>query len=93
MVRQAIKRISGLTASEQAKLEVPAILSRNLASVQGRVDYVRVRLVYNEDQLFAEPVLGKSGLIHTMVKADGLVKIERDSEGFDKGREVNVIPL
>ncbi len=93
MVRQAIQRISGLTASEQAKLEVPAILSRNLASVHGRVDYVRVRLVYNEDQLFAEPVLGKSGLIHTMVKADGLVKIERDSEGFDKGREVNVIPL
>jgi len=75
MVRQAIKRISGLTA------------------VHGRVDYVRVRLVYNEDQLFAEPVLGKSGLIHTMVKADGLVKIERDSEGLDKGREVNVIPL
>ncbi len=93
MIRQAIERISGLRDSERAKLEVPAILSRNLASVQGRVDYIRVRLVYNEDQLFAEPILGKSGLIHTMVKADGLVKIERNSEGLDKGRRVNVIPL
>ena len=39
----------------------------------------------------AEPILGKSGLIHTMVKAHGLIRIERDSEGMDKGSPVKVI--
>ena len=92
MVRAALEKISGRMDDDLGKRqEVPAVLSRNLASVQGREDYVRVKLVHDGEQLYAEPILGKSGLIHTMVKADGLVRIDRDSEGLDKGSPVNVI--
>jgi molybdopterin molybdotransferase len=94
MVQAALERISGRREDDRGKRpEVPAKVSRNLASVQGREDYVRVRLVREAENLIAEPILGKSGLIHTMVKADGLIRIDRDSEGLDKGSPVNVILL
>jgi molybdopterin molybdotransferase len=38
-------------------------------------------------------VLGKSGLISTMVNANGLVQIDINTEGIDKGAEVEVIPM
>jgi len=43
--------------------------------------------------LWAEPILGKSGLINTMVKAHGLIEIGVNTEGLDKGSEVEVIPV
>jgi molybdopterin molybdotransferase len=54
------------------------------------VDYVRVKLAERDNILVADPVLGKSGLIHTMVKADGLLKIDKNTEGLDKGSRVKV---
>ena len=78
--------------AEHKKIFRPsALLSRNLSSAQGRIDYVRVRLIAKEGVLWAEPILGKSGLIHTMVKADGLIEIGINSEGLNKGSEVKVI--
>lgn len=65
---------------------VPARLSRNLSSKPGREDYVRVRLENDE----AHPVLGKSGLLRTMLKADGLLCIPADSEGVERGSQVDV---
>jgi molybdopterin molybdotransferase len=92
LVRPALERISGLSEDALGRSrQVPAVLSRNLASVQGRDDHVRVRLVRQGERLYAEPILGKSGLIHTMVKADGLIRIDRDSEGLDKGTLVEVM--
>lgn len=92
LVRPALERISGLSEYAPGKSrQVPAVLTRNLASVQGRDDHVRVKLVRQGEGLYAEPILGKSGLIHTMVKADGLIRIDRDSEGLDKGSPVEVM--
>ncbi|WP_373498778.1 gephyrin-like molybdotransferase Glp [Desulfococcus sp.] len=93
IVRPFIDRLSGLSEDLEAVRAVPARLTRNLPSAQGRVDYVRVRLSAENGQLHAEPILGKSGLIHTMVRADGLVRIDRDVEGLEKGEAVQVIPL
>ena len=92
LVRPALERISGLSEYAPGRSrQVPAVLSRNLASVQGRDDHVRVKLVRQAEGLYAEPILGKSGLIHTMVKADGLIRIDKDSEGLDKGSPVEVM--
>jgi len=88
-----IEHIGGLKSSPANQKLFPAKLSRNLSSAQGRVDYIRVRIIEKEDGLWAEPVLGKSGLIHTMVKADGLIEIDINTEGLDKGTLVNVIPV
>lgn len=93
VVKPFIKHISGLKKEHDIQHRIPAILSRGISSVQGRVDYVRVRLVLKDNILVAEPVLGKSGLINTMVKADGLIKIGINTEGLDQGSKVLVIPL
>jgi len=91
VVKPFIEHISGLAVSREVK--IPAILTRNIASVHGRTDYVRVRLSEKNGKLYAEPILGKSGLINTMVKADGLVEIDMNTEGLYQGAEVWVIPV
>ena len=92
VVRPFLDRLCGLSQTVR-QFPVQAVLSRNLASAQGRVDYVRVRLVEVDGQPMAEPVLGKSGLINTMVKADGLIAIGMNTEGLEQGTVVRVMPL
>jgi molybdopterin molybdotransferase len=93
VVRPFIEHIAGLSPEYKNSFNPHALLSRNLSSAQGRIDFVRVRLVEKEGVLWAEPILGKSGLINTMVKADGLIEIGINSEGLDKGTEVEVLLL
>jgi len=69
---------------------VKAKLSRNIASAPGREDYVSVRLIESDGEMLAEPVLGRSALISTMVRADGLIKIPLESEGLEENVEVEV---
>jgi len=91
-VRPLIERLSGeAVGPERPGRFIEATLARNVASVHGREDYVRVRLERAEDgSLAAHPVLGKSGLISTMVKADGLIRIGLNSEGLRRGAAVKV---
>ena len=93
VVKPFIEQISGLSIKQKKEFKLPALLSRNISSSQGRADYIRVRLNEIDGALWAEPILGKSGLINTMVKADGLIEIGVNTEGLDKGTEVEVIPL
>lgn len=67
-----------------------ARLARNLASRQGREDYVRVRLEETTEGLVAQPLMGKSGLLRTLLHSDGLLRIEAESEGLLEGQEVEV---
>ena len=43
--------------------------------------------------MWVHPVLGKSGLINTMIQADGLIEIGLNVEGLDKGSPVLVMPF
>jgi molybdopterin molybdotransferase len=70
---------------------VEAELSRNIESASGREDYIRVKLMEKEGKIIAEPIFGKSGLISTLVEADGLVRVERNTEGLYKGERVRVL--
>lgn len=68
-----------------------AELARNVPSKPGREDYVRVRLEGGEDgTMQAHPVLGKSGLLRTMVQADGLAVIPAKAEGLYQGETIDV---
>lgn len=68
-----------------------AVLSRNLPSKPGREDYVRIRLEEREGHPdLALPVLGKSGLLRTVVQAHGLARIPADSEGFYENDLIDV---
>jgi molybdopterin molybdotransferase len=93
VVKPFVAHISGQTTGGKKEFRLPATLSRNVASRQGRIDFIRVQLRLADGRLWADPVLGKSGLISTMVNADGLVEIDINTEGLDKGAEVEVIPM
>lgn len=57
----------------------------------GREDYVRVSLEPLDGKLYAVPLPNKSGAIFTLVKADGMIRIDLNQEGVEQGEEVEVI--
>jgi molybdopterin molybdotransferase len=81
------------TLSDRPRPSLPARLTLNLASQAGREDWVPVRLHNDEDGYQAEPVFGKSNLIFTLSRADGLVCIPPDATGLSAGEWVEVILL
>lgn len=93
VVRPFILHAAGIKPEKRPGHFVSAALSRNIASAKGRIDFVRVRLISGDHEILAEPVLGKSGLIHTMIRADGLIRINENTEGLLKGDRVRVIPF
>jgi len=67
-----------------------AQIIRNIRSSPGREDFIRVKLFLKQGNLYAEPILGKSGLITTLVKANGLARIPAGKEGVEAGETVEV---
>lgn len=70
--------------------QVAARLSVNVVSQAGREDYLPVRLQESEEGTIAEPVFGRSNLIFTLVRADGLIHIPTDATGLSAGTDVLV---
>ena len=68
-----------------------ATLKTNVASQVGREDYVRVTLERDSRRWLATPLPSKSGAIFTLVKADGMVRIDLNQDGLEQGEEVEVI--
>jgi len=69
---------------------VPARLTVNLPSQAGREDWVPVHLIPGPQGYQADPLFGKSNLIFTLVRADGLVRIPPDATGLEAGAWVEV---
>ena len=91
-LKRLIFRIAGrLPASNAFKERLEAEMARNVESKSGREDYVRVKLYNDGARLIAEPIFGKSALISTLVEADGLIRIDMNTEGLYKGQAVEVM--
>jgi molybdopterin molybdotransferase len=90
-----LDHISGDRAAfTRPRPRLTAELSRNVASKLGRENFIRVRLLPREGRLpLATPVLGKSGLLGSLLKADGLVSIPADQEGLEGGTIQEVLLL
>jgi molybdopterin molybdotransferase len=88
-----IRRLAGESVESLGRFAktVKAKMKTNVASQIGREDYVRVTLDGEANQLFATPLPSKSGAIFTLVKADGMVRIEMNQDGLEQGEEVEVI--
>ncbi|MGB9866410.1 MAG: gephyrin-like molybdotransferase Glp [Bacillota bacterium] len=74
--------------------EVPRLfarLTRPISSRPGREDYVRCLLRSDGTEVLAEPLLGKSGLVSTMVGASAYIKVPFEKEGCAAGEMVEVI--
>jgi molybdopterin molybdotransferase len=94
LVRPFMSYLSGASLSFGQGIQGRrARLSRNVASKQGREDFVRVKLREVDGDFVAEPVFGESALISTLVHADGLVCIHRHTEGLYAGEMVEVLRI
>ena len=86
--KAVLHKLQGWTSDE--KNLAKAIVTKNLPSTPGRTDFVRARLFLEENQWYADPILGKSSLISTLVKSEGMIEIPSKSEGVQKGETVSV---
>jgi len=89
LVRPTLYALTGCTQVPQPKT-VQARLTKNIPSVTGREDHVPVRLSYADGELHADPVFGKSNLIYTLIRAEGVVVVPLDQGGLYAGAEVPV---
>ncbi|MDP6559751.1 MAG: molybdopterin molybdotransferase MoeA [Candidatus Binatia bacterium] len=88
-----IRVLGGEDATAACRLNhtTRASMKTNVDSQIGREDYVRVTLEHERGRTVAMPLPSKSGAIFTLVKADGMVKIDLNQEGIEGGEEVEVI--
>ncbi|MDI6816621.1 MAG: molybdopterin molybdotransferase MoeA [Actinomycetota bacterium] len=70
--------------------QVRAVLATSVHSPHGREEYTRVKLERERDGLVARPVFGKSGMMSTLVKADGFFVIPIHAEGVAAGETIDV---
>jgi molybdopterin molybdotransferase len=89
-----LKILSGLSREViWHQIKVKARASRNIPSVPGREDYVRVKLEEKDGAFWAHPIFGKSGAISNLVRANGLIRIDINEEGLEQGEEAEVFLL
>jgi molybdenum cofactor synthesis domain-containing protein len=90
LARPVIQVMAGKTPRDLPSIR--AIAERRMFSAKGRLTFVMVKLVLDEEKgLLAEPVeSGASGAITTLAKADGFVEIAENQQFVDAGDEVRV---
>jgi molybdopterin molybdotransferase len=89
-VRPALQKMQGMEIRSPYP-QVKAVLGRKIASELGRRDFSRVRLHERNGVLYAEPIRTKgSGIVSSLVRADGFVIVPENTEGLEKGEEVTV---
>ncbi len=91
-VAPLIEKMLGLRQS-RPKPVVTARLTLNLSSQAGREDWLGVRLIPTTNGYDADPIFGKSNLIFTLARADGLIRIPADANGLNVGETVQVFLL
>lgn len=89
LVAPAIRVLSGEKCDPIAP-EVTAVLAQDVPSESGREDYVPVTLQSRDGSYIATPVFGKSNLIYTLIRSDGVIEVPMDSGGLYAGAIVSV---
>ena len=85
IVRPLIDQMLGLEKPIQRT--VRATLATNIPSQRGREEFVRV---WVKDGV-ATPLFGKSGLLNTLTRSDGLVRIPAGAEGLEQGSQIEIL--
>ena len=73
-----------------ARPRVAAQVTRKVLSPMGEDEFLRVKLGRVGEKMVATPVQRGAGVITSLARADGLVRIPRFSEGLDAGADVDV---
>jgi putative molybdopterin biosynthesis protein len=88
ILRPLIAHFLGRPAEEPPKIR--AVLPRKVPSRLGLEEFVRVSLGRVRDRVIVNPLNRGAGVITTMVKADGVLRIPPPDEGLNAGQEVEV---
>lgn len=70
--------------------QVDAVLSRRVVSPMGVEEFVRVKLGRVGERTVATPLGRGAGLILTLIRADGVLRVPRLNEGYEAGSRVKV---
>ena len=70
--------------------KVAAVVSKRVVSSLKYREYVRVKLGKVGEKLISTPLNRGAGVMMSLIKADGLMIIPKNSEGFEAGEEVSV---
>lgn len=87
-VRPLIFKKLGLRPPRRPQMK--AILTRRVVSPMGTDEFVRVKLGRVGDKVVAVPQARGAGAIASLLQADGVVRLDRGSQGADAGRQVTV---
>jgi molybdopterin molybdotransferase len=91
-VRPAIRKMSGHSALFRPSLK--AVLREDVAKKAGLVHFIRCRLAAEGGKIFASTTGDQgSGILSSMVKAQGLIVLPREQTLARAGEEVNVLIL
>jgi molybdopterin molybdotransferase len=91
-IEPVLKSISGLNEDRfyKEKKIIKARIAKNISSSPGREEHIGVTLEEINGEIWAIPLLGKSGLITTLTKADGTAVISLRKLGVQEGEIVEV---
>lgn len=89
-IKPVLNVLSGLNNDKFEHKTITAKMAKNVASAAGREDHIRVFIENKDGEFIAHPILGKSGLISVLIRAEGTVIIPHNKMGLDAGDEVIV---
>jgi putative molybdopterin biosynthesis protein len=91
IVQRLLAQWLGIPAENDYRPRVQAVMTTKMVSPTGDDDFVRVTLAEVGGRVMATPLKRGAGVITSLVRADGLVRIPRFSEGLDMGQEADVL--
>jgi putative molybdopterin biosynthesis protein len=88
LLRPVIELLTKKTAARYEYAD--AVLSKAVMSSLKYQEFVRVRLGFVEGRLIASPLSRGSGVVTSFMKADGILEVPQELEGYDNGAKVRV---
>ena len=85
LARPILYRALGLT--EPKRPAIKAIFTRKVPSKLGTEEFLRVKIGKVGDKFFASPLPRGSGVITSLTRADGIIRIPAFSEGLNENEE------
>lgn len=87
-VRPLLYRLQGIEADDPERVE--ASMGRKLPSKPGLEEHVRVILGKVRERVVALPLSGGAGMMTSLVRADGILRVPPEVSGYSEGDRVSV---
>lgn len=83
--------IEKLYKQPTSKSSVVATLTKTIHSSLKHMEFVRVKIGFVNDKVVCTPLARGAGISMSLAEADGMLVVPKNSEGYNKGSEVNVV--